>query len=389
MKLHQKLTLSVLMLSAGCVLASAQSNNAGVVNFAMRTSSQFDTYTNNPSNSTKSWLNQRFWWMQTSSPYFDSRVGWFPKAWAYVDLYAIHVGSDLAKQHPDWILKDENGSRMFIPYACSGGMCSQYAADPGNAGFRQYKINAISAILAKGYKGIWLDDVNLQFQVSNGDGQTQPPIDPRTHQSMSYTQWKAYIAGFASQIRNALPNAKILHNNIWFAGGPQRDADPSVIKEIQAADYINCERGVNDPGLTGGDGNWSVNAFLAFVDRVHSRGKHVIFDEYNQNGEYGLAGYFLISNGGDGIGNHETTPNNWWKGYEANLGSAKGNRYSWKGLLRRDFTDGMVLLSVPGTPTTTVQLPETYRRIDGSITNQVTLRAGQAAIMMNPNIVLP
>jgi hypothetical protein len=246
MKLHQKLTLSVLMLSAGCVLASAQSNNAGVVNFAMRTSSQFDTYTNNPSNSTKSWLNQRFWWMQTSSPYFDSRVGWFPKAWAYVDLYAIHVGSDLAKQHPDWILKDENGSRMFIPYACSGGMCSQYAADPGNAGFRQYKINAISAILAKGYKGIWLDDVNLQFQVSNGDGQTQPPIDPRTHQPMSYTQWKAYIAGFVTQIRNAVPNAKILHNNIWFAGGPQRDADPSVIKEVQAADYINCERGVND-----------------------------------------------------------------------------------------------------------------------------------------------
>ena len=65
-----------------------------------------------------------------------------------------------------------------------------------------------------------------------------------------------------------------------------------MIREIQSADYINCERGISDDGLTGGDGPWSVNAFLRFVDHVHSLGAHVIFDEYTFNGEYGSCRLF-------------------------------------------------------------------------------------------------
>ena len=34
--------------------------------------------------------------------------------------------------------------------------------------------------IAKGYKGIFVDDVNLAFNVGNGAGQTVAPIDPRT-----------------------------------------------------------------------------------------------------------------------------------------------------------------------------------------------------------------
>jgi hypothetical protein len=176
-----------------------------------------------------------------------------------------------------------------------------------------------------------------------------------------------------------------VHNALWFAGGSQRDQNPYVIKEIQACNYINIERGIDDIGLTGGTGQWSVNAMLAYVDHVHSLGKHVVFDEYGFYGDYQTAGYFLISNGGDSLGNQAVTPYNWWSGYDVKLGNATDSRYSWNGLLRRDFQNGMVLVNLPQSETVTVSLPGSYQRDDGSIASRITLGAKQAAVLIGTN----
>jgi hypothetical protein len=237
--------------------------------------------------------------------------------------------------------------------------------------------------MAKGYKGIWIDDVNLEWRTGNGSGKIVLPYDPRTGQTMTIDNWRKYIVEFLEQIRKALPNVQIAHNSLWFAaGGP---SNPYVIRQIKASDFINVERGIDDSGLTGGTGFWSANNLLSYIDTVHSYGKHVIFDEYGFYGDYQTAAYFLVSNGGDALGNQAVTPDHWWSGYDVKLGNALGGRYTWNGLLRRDFQNGIVLLNPPQSPTVSVKLPNTYQRDDGSWVSSITLSAKQGAVLLGSN----
>lgn len=377
----QKLTLSVLLLTAGTLAASAQ-NDAGSVRFALRTGSGFDAFTDGPSDSMKSWLRNKLWRLQTSSPYFDSRLSWMPNAWAYEDLYGIPASSPIVQQHPNWILRDNNGNMMYIPFACWGGGCSQFAGDPGNQDFRNWWIQKTRDQVNAGYKGIWIDDVNMEFMASDGGGNRSAPHDPRTGNEMTYDAWRGYISGFTQQIRSAFPDKEITHNVIWFSDNNSWN-DWSITQELRSADYIVLERGISDRGLTGGDGRWSVNSYLSFIDYVHSLGKGAIVDELGFNGEYPLAGYFLTSNGHDAFGNNAVTPDNWWSGYDVHLGSPQGGRYSWNGLLRRDFSGGMVLLNLPGGPWINVNLPGAYQRIDGNTVNSIGLGGSQGVVLIN------
>ncbi|MBL8210688.1 MAG: NPCBM/NEW2 domain-containing protein [Bryobacterales bacterium] len=357
---------------------------AGKARFARRITSDWDRYTNAPNASQQDWLRRNIWRMSgVFSPYFDSRLSWFPNAWIYIDLYAIKTDSPLVWQHPEWILKDSAGNRLFIPWNCSNGSCPQYAGDITNAGFRQYWIDQTRALMNKGYKGIWLDDVNMQFRVGNGWGTEIPPLDPRTGTTMTWDNWRKYIAEFVEQIRREFPSAEIMHNCIWFAGpNGIRDNDQYIQRQISAANYINVERGFGDPGLTGGTGEWSLQALLAFIDRVHARGRHVVIDDYYpQTLEYGLANYFLINNGSDALGELISTPDNWYAGYDVNLGAPTGARTNWNNLLRRDFQNGLVLVNEPGAPTRTVTLPGTYRTVNGVSVTSVTLAARQGAVL--------
>ena len=101
---------------------------------------------------------------------------------------------------------------------------------------------------------MFVDDVNMEFRVSDGHEQQIAPIDKATLRPMTYDAWRSYMAQFMEEIRAGLPAAEIVHNALWLADSPTRTADPYVRREIQAADYINLERGVNDAGLTGRSG---------------------------------------------------------------------------------------------------------------------------------------
>jgi hypothetical protein len=390
MKSRYRLALFISLFGLVNISAFCQATSPGRVRFIQRTTSDWDQYTKEPTSSFIEWINQKMSRTQLYTTYFDSRLSWYPNAWAYEDLYGIGINDPLVQQHPEWILKDSNGNRLYIPWGCSGSVCPNYAFDPGNPDFRNWWIeNKGGKDIQTGYKGLWIDDVNLEFQVGNGDGSLATPIDARTGAPMTYEAWKSYVAGFTQAIRSALPNAEIAHNSIWYAGGSARDYDPSVIDEIKAADFINCERGVSDWGLqsgsgNNGDNNWSLNAFLAFIDHVHNLGKHVILEEYtfNGDGEYGVAGYFLISDGQDGFGNDQAGPYSWSKAYDVDLGQPQAGRYSWNNLLRRDFSGGIVLLNPAYSSPVTVTLPGTFQRADGSTLTSITLNGGQGAILI-------
>ncbi len=365
----------------------APANTAGRVHFVRPADTAFNGFTGNPSPAARAWLRRHIWRMAVFSPYFDSKTSWYPNGWVYDDAYAIYAGEALATQHPDWILRDGAGNKLYIPYACSGGSCTQYAGDISNPAFRQYWINGLKAEVAHGYKGVFVDDVNMDMKVGNGRGELLAPIDRATGAPMSSDAWRHYMAGFMAEVRAALPGVEIVHNAIWFADNHAATANPDIRSEISSADFINLERGVNDSGLSGGSGPWSLSALLAYADQVHGLGKNVILDgnaSDPQGMTYNLAAYFLISSGNDAVSATGQTPANWWGAWSTNLGQALAGRYVWKDLQRRDFSAGMVLVNPPGEPTRTVTLPHSMQDIAGNTVGSVTLAGGSGAVLKRP-----
>jgi len=322
--------------------------------------------------------------MGVYSPYFNSMTSWYPNGWLYKDSYALYTDESVASQHPEWVLRDGAGNPLYIQWGCSKGTCPQYAADISSQAYRQWWISQAKAELSAGYRGLFVDDVNMEMRVSNGHEEAVAPIDPSTGQPMTATAWRSYMAQFMNEIRAALPGVEIVHNAIWFSDEDAGSGDASIRSEISASDYIYLERGANDSGLTGGDGRWSLNALLSFVDQVHSLGKGVVLDgsaSSVQGMEYNLSNYFLISTGNDAVSAAGQTPGNWWAGWNVDLGEAAGPRYSWNGLLRRDFTGGTVLVNPPGSPTQTVSLSSPMQDVDGNTITSVILPAASGAIL--------
>jgi Hypothetical glycosyl hydrolase family 15 len=384
---RQAIAVLALAAIAACGSSSvppASADTAGTVHFVRSADSSFDQYTSSPSPETQAWLRAHMWRMTVFSPYFDEKTSWYAQGWLYDDSYAIYKGSQLATQHPEWILKDAAGNRLYIPFGCAAGTCPQYAGDISNPAYRHNWIAEVRTELAHGYRGLFVDDVNMEQRTGNGEGQQVTPIDSTTGQAMSATAWRGYMAEFMAEVRAAFPSIEIVHNAIWFANSSAGTADPSIRREVESANYINLERGVNDSGLTGGNGPWSVNALFSFIDQVHALGRGIVLDgsASDPHGiEYNLASYFLMSSGNDAVSGSGQTPTSWWSGWSVNLGEATGARRTWSNLLRRDFTGGMVLVNPPGAPTQTVSLGSAMQDVNGNPVSSVTLPAASGVVL--------
>jgi len=379
------IAISVFAAPAGAAVDATGST--GGVRFVKRMSPSFDPYVTNPSADRVAWLNKKLWRTEVFTPFFDQRTAFYGNGWVYSDIYAIYNGSDVAAQHPDWILKDPAGNKLYIPWGCGNGWCPQYAADITNPAYRAWWTSNLVNNLAKGYRGAWVDDVNLELRVGDVNNNVVAPYSAALGRTMSVTDWRRSMAEFVEQVRAAVPaNKEILHNSIWYAAqGAGRDSDPYVQRQIAAADYINVERGFNDDGLGGGTGEWSLRALQGFIDRVHAKGKGVIIDAFDASPagmEYSLANYLLVNTGRDGVGEVDMTPDNWWKGWDTDLGAALGDRYDWQGLMRRDFKGGLALVAEPGSPARTVQLPTAMTTIDGRSVTSVTISGSRGAVLM-------
>ncbi len=356
---------------------------AGKVRFYNVADSDFDLYSKNPNRKSKQWMRENYVRMQTYSPYFDTRLSWYPNAWVYKDSYAIKPHWPEFRENPDWVLRDADGNMLYIPWGCADGSCPQFAGDFGNPAFRAHWIERAGALIGKGYTGLWIDDVNLTWRVGDGDGEHVKPIDPRTGKTMTLKDWRRYFSEFMEEVRRALPDIEIAHNSIWYAGEP---TDPFISRQIDAADYINMERGATDKGLQGGDGRYGLETFFEYIDFVQQRGRSVIMMDYGKTyteREYGLAAWFLISAGRDMMNSnrlHWTAPDRFWQGYQLDLGPALGARFAWRGLLRRDFRCGVVLLNPPDAAPVLVSLPDGLLALSGAPAQFVSLVASQAAI---------
>ena len=375
------LTLTLLLALVSPALAAD-----GDVRFERRANGAFNSYTDAPSSSTQAWLRNHFDRFTTYSPYADSRLSWLPASWAYVNAYGISSGSSFESDHGSWLLQAAGG-KAYIPWGCGGGSCPLDAADIANPDFRNFWIAQARGILAAGYRGLWIDDVDLPLRISDGNGASQLPYSPYLGRTIGQSEWEGLMASFMEQIRAAFPNAEIVHNSIWYASYTDAAAPAAVDREIQAATWVNMERGVSDAGLTGGTGAWSVSAWLGFIDHVHALGRSVVIEGETDGytaAERETAAYLLASNGNDFVSQIQATPNDWWPGFDLTFGSSTGGRYTSGGLIRRDFSAGHAYLNPPGSASVTVTVPSGCQRYDGTKPSSVTIAAGNGLVLYCP-----
>jgi len=380
-------TASVLAVALALLggISSAEDVSEGRVRFYNIADSDFDRYSKAPGDSEQQWMRETYIRMQTYTPYFDRRLDWYPNAWVYKDSYSIKPHWQIFREHPEWVLRDADGNMLFIPWGCRDGSCPQYAADLGNPAFRANWIAEAKRLVELGYRGIWVDDVNLTWRVSDGDGEHVRPINPRTGEPMTLPEWRENFAVFMEEIRAAFPAIEIAHNSIWYAVPFD---DPVLTRQIDAADFINLERGASDPGLTDGDGKWSFERFLAFIDLVQSRDRAAVLMDYGKTPAqrmFGLAAWFLISRGQDMIASNQlewSAPDAFWRGYALDLGPATSERFRWRGMWRRDFRCGTALLNPPGGWTQQLSMPSGYRRIGGEPAGNLRVKGREAVVLL-------
>ena len=357
--------------------------DAGHLRFVRNAGSPFDPYLRR---SNAKFMREHYWRMRGYPPFFDKALKWAPPTHFYTDLYAVYPSDRserrLFEKHPDWILRDEAGQPLYVPFACEGGTCPAYAADPGNRAYQRYWIAHTLRDLEKGYAGVFIDNVNMIMRVGVGTGEEVAPIDPRTGSPMTLEDWQGYVAGFTKRIKSKLPRkAEIVHNSIWFS-----EQSESVRKATRAADVIELERGFTDEGILDDEDGSLYREFLAHVDWIHSQGRAILLEPYDLDArlrEFELANYFLVNEGKDMIASDfQANPDDWWPGWDTDLGAAFGPRATLEGgILRRDFENGLVLVNPPGSPEQRVAVPGSYTNLDGAPVSEVVLGPAEGAVL--------
>jgi len=380
--------LIVLVLGAGAGVNEASA--ATKVSFLRNATSAFDHYTSGATAEERAWINDHYWRMRGYPPYFDQALGWAPPTMFARNLYAIYrdgvPDQQLMAEHPDWVLRDAQGQALYIPSGCGDPEpgCPLFAADVGNPAWRAWWIDGAQDELAKGYVGMHVDDVSMSLMVSNGAGQLVRPIDPRTGQPMTDANWRRYVAEFTEEIRSALPGADISHNaGQWWT----QHSDPYYQRELNAADMIELERGFNDPGLVAGDGTFGFKTFLKHIDWLHALGRSLIFEPYDLDAEgrhYALASYFMVRKASDAVASDSRAdPDDWWVGWEANIGGPKGARFKTDGYYKRKFANGIALMNGLGGGNDTIKLSSYYRwkTVGGTTITSVTIGPREGRVL--------
>lgn len=359
----------------------------GQVRFLRSTSGTSSDLVTHSSAAAQEFMASHYWRMRGHSPFFDQALEWAPASHAYQDLYALYpdqaADRRLVREHPAVVLRDSAGNPLFIPFDCDGESCAAWAADPGADAWRREWLDRASDALERGYAGLFIDNVNLEMLVGDADGEPVAPIDPRTGAEMTLEDWRRYVAEFAELIDEELPGAEIVQNSAWYLD----ESDPYVQRAAEAADWVEIERGFTDPGLRPSSQAFSLEALLEHVDWIHDRGAGFITEPYSLDEAsryFELAAYLLVNDSDDAIAsNLEANPDNWWPGWEADLGDPDGDRYETDGLLRRDFADGLAALNPQGNEPATLEAPEGMEDLDGVERTEITLEPGEGIVLQD------
>lgn len=237
----------------------------------------------------------------------------------------------------------------------------------------QAYVSKVKRDASAGYAGTFLDDIN--WSVPYRDWSEARSLEPEMQQ----------LAKLVESTRAAIPSGIIEMNSQYHDIYPlYREGNPYVLRALSRINLLCKEFGV---GPTSGINTASDFAnFLSFTDELRAKGIHITMTSDPSSPtpatmEYNEATYLLINDGHDYINGQRQTPQNWWPGFDVDLGGSTGERASWNGLLRRDFSGGMTLVNPPGSPTRTVTLPSPMRTVAGATVTSVTLAPASGAVL--------
>lgn len=268
--------------------------------------------------------------MNNTSPPGDN--SWMPKGWTYRDAMALYSPAS----DPAFHLRDQAGNPLYINYDCSGGSCTQWAADVGNPNFRAWYVNGLRVHAAES-QGVFMDDTNFYMPqvVSNGNGTFVRPWNPRTNALMTDAEWAGYMLQLVKDVKAAFPDPiEVVLNTIAWHG-------PGLLNIPEAKAAFAVADGWEIEGVTIGN---DVAAYQNIVDYVHSTGGFVIHEVGGWDVNYLAAIYLCFNAGNDYIGHSSMNPNQAWPAlWDRNLGNATGPCVKGAdGIFRRTFVGGNV-----------------------------------------------
>ncbi len=334
----------------------------GQVGFFTYQTGTTDPYFSTSSATARQWLNDHWQRSVAFRTWFDNKTSWYPQAWSYINTYGMASDTGYVAANPSQVLKanSDNTTKLYLNFGCSGGVCPLYAMDPGNSDWVAYQVSRAVANYAAGYRGMFMDDVNLDTvnRFSNGTTLTAAR-DPRTGAAMTLDNWCKYMAQLLEAIRAAIPNAEIVHNALFWSDY----SNQYVKRQAAACDYYCLERGWNDTNMDA----TALLGQLDFVDTIYedygTRAVYLADAEATtlQTATFGLACSLLASKGQEMHGTgYQWTPDNWNTMYDTDFGDALGPRYqtgatTWQ----RDFTTGTVTANLSARTGTIIPDPPT------------------------------
>ena len=319
---------------------------------------------------------------------------WYPNAWLYKDAYGLQAG-DLEGPMGRFVLRDAGGRPMHLDYACGAdGTCPQYALDVTSARFRAAWIAELrDRQLRPQHRGVFVDDVNFD-RIVCGDvgGSCSGAVTPVGTDGRAVTagRWQAAMARFMREIRAAFPETEIVHNQRYSQAGGLTGGVPTsehVRDAIDQADLIEVEGSYADSGLVPGRGRFGWDTLRSWIAYIHARGKGVVHDHGIAKPEYSLATYLMDATGRDFIGHaYRRVPSNWWReGWELDLGTGRGPAVDERGVIRRNFERGAVLVRKPGSPSGAVAIDGPYWRLDGTPAGGVVFVPEAGGVVLRAN----
>jgi hypothetical protein len=241
----------------------------------------------------------------------------------------------IAREHPDWFLRDQDGKLLENPY---GG--ENFAMmDPGNVYWRAFWLDRARQTLDEGsWDGIFLDNVEVTFSFREQREQIPTAYPDEASYQKAVQEFLKYI------YQDLHSQGKLLFANLvarkddtdWTS---YLDSLDGAMHEGWAIDWPNGYRSAE---------TWEKHLRLA--EDTQAMGKTIILVSQGKEGQeklqrFSYASYLLVMQGAAyfRFANSDHYREAWlYPNYQLDLGKPLGNRYQVGEVWRRDFANGWV-----------------------------------------------
>ena len=260
-------------------------------------------------------------------------------------------GSDftwIKANHPTWLLHTKSGALLKSIYGT-------YLIDPGNSGVRSWEADYAKQSQAAGWTGVYLDSMGLY----GFSGFTGTPVDPRTGQNFTTSQWVNDEEGLAAAVNNAI-TVPLIINGMRTGPGYFKYTSP-LVNGMDAGEFEGCFRD-QSAKITNYPSTSSWLAQVKALEDIQSKGRTALCwtktwvsatsSQISAWHTFALASFMLANQGHEDFffsGHKSDNGNSWYGDDKIVLGSPSGSLKSTSGgAYYRAYSKGMVVVNPTG-----------------------------------------